>query len=181
MIRFIFVLAFFFNWYSAVANVEIEVDIELPNLRVDPYFKPYVAMWLETEDRKPVDTLALWYQVDESTNAKEDGKKWLKDLRQWWRKVGRPKTLSFDGVTGATKKPGHYSIKRTLSPQQVKLSKSRPLILLIEASREEGGRSYQRQVLDLTTSNTQVIAADGELGHIEIEINVSDQKVREEL
>ena len=52
-----------------------------------------------------VTTLALWYDLD---NPKDEGDKWLKDIRQWWRRVGRDVEVPIDGVTSATRAPGGW-------------------------------------------------------------------------
>ena len=49
-------------------------------------------------------TLAVWYDVRTKTNNPEgEGTKWLKDMRQWWRRGGRDLSVPIDGVTSATR------------------------------------------------------------------------------
>lgn len=148
----------------------LTLHVEIPEIDVDPYFRPYVAVWLETSERKPVETLALWYQLPSET-ATEDGRKWLKDLRQWWRKIGRQGGDALDGVTGATRKPGDYRIAWDYS----KLVAGE-YFMHIEASREEGGRSFKRIPVrindDLSLSlEKHITASDGELGKISVKVN----------
>src|SRR5690606_36115656 len=68
------------------------------------------------------------------------GTKWLPDLRQWWRRTGRSLTLPVDGVTGATRPPGQHT--ETFSADHPQLAKLKPgkYVLMVEASREVGGR-----------------------------------------
>ena len=61
------------------------VQIEIPKLNVAEYHKPYVAIWIEDANGKAVKTLDVWHQM----KGREDGRKWLPDLRGWWRKAGR--------------------------------------------------------------------------------------------
>lgn len=148
----------------------LTLSVEIPEIDVDPYFRPYVAVWLETSERKPVETLALWYQLPSET-ATEDGRKWLKDLRQWWRKIGRQDSEALDGVTGATRKPGDYRIQWDYS----KLVAGE-YFMHVEASREEGGRSFKRMPIrindDLSLSlEKKTIVSDGELGKIIVKVN----------
>lgn len=63
----------------------LQLSIEIPHLKVAEYHKPYVAVWLEDESRRATQ-LAVWYDLDMRNG---EGKKWLKDLRQWWRRGGR--------------------------------------------------------------------------------------------
>lgn len=148
----------------------LTLHVEVPEIDVDPYFRPYIAVWLETSEREPIETLALWYQLPSET-ATEDGRKWLKDLRQWWRKIGRQGGEALDGFTGATRKPGNYPIAWDYS----KLVTGE-YFMHIEASREEGGRSFKRVPVrindDLSLSlEKNIIASDGELGKILVKVN----------
>lgn len=148
----------------------LTLHVEIPEIDVDPYFRPYIAVWLETSRREPIETLALWYQLPSET-ATEDGRKWLKDLRQWWRKIGRQDGDALDGVTGATRKPGDYRIAWDYSKLVVG-----EYFMHIEASREEGGRSFKRIPVrindDLSLSlEKNIIASDGELGKISVKVN----------
>ena len=151
----------------------VEINLTIPEIDVDPYFKPYVAVWVETNEREVVDAIALWYQLASDNTKQEDGKKWLKDLRQWWRKIGRNNTVNYDAVTGATKRPRRYQLNWSLSSERWQQFNSKPLVLHIEAAREEGGRSYKRIPLSVEKitsqiSSTMTIPADGELGEINV-------------
>jgi len=162
---------------SVWADLKLNIRLDIQKIEADPYFKPYVAVWIETEQREPLSTLALWYQHDRANNTQEDGKKWLKDLRQWWRKVGRAQTYNLDAVTGATRRPGSYTVSGVLSQEHVELAKQKPLFLHIEAVREEGGRSYHRVPLNVVENNSQIISAKGELGQIQLDIVLSQKLV----
>ena len=71
----------------AVAS-EATISIEIPRLNVAEYHRPYVAFWLENADGSKITNLAVWYDVKLKDN---EGTKWLKDMRQWWRRTG-PRT-----------------------------------------------------------------------------------------
>lgn len=145
------------------ADTKINIELEVPKIDANPYFRPYVAVWLEDTARKPVRTLAIWYQINTENVEEPDGKKWLKDLRQWWRKLGRAGEPNIDAVTGATRKPGRYKIKDDLSD----LAEGEYL-LNIEAAREEGSRSYKRIPISLPHTSVQTIDASIELGVVTI-------------
>ncbi|HEY0202300.1 MAG TPA: DUF2271 domain-containing protein [Burkholderiaceae bacterium] len=115
----------------------LDVGVEIPRLDVAEYHRPYVAVWIEREDASVASTLAVWYEVKKRDN---EGVKWLKDLRQWWRRTGRELAMPIDGVTGPTRPAGLQQISvaegsralPTLAPGKYKL--------VVEAAREVGGR-----------------------------------------
>ena len=127
---------------------QLEIELTLPDLDVQPYHRPYVAVWLETPERKHVTTLALWVQKAE----------WFKDLRQWWRKAGKS-DANFDGVSSATKRAGTYTINWDGNDLNGKSVIAGKYLLNVEVVREEGGRDYSRIELDLTQSGK--ITIDG--------------------
>ncbi|WP_176501446.1 DUF2271 domain-containing protein [Sphingomonas sp. HMP9] len=108
------------------------VTITIPRLDVAEYHRPYVAVWLEPVSGGTPRTLAVWYDLKKRGN--DPGTKWLADLRAWWRKGGRSMTMPADGISGATRTPGQYTIPlpADLKPGQY--------VLNVEAARETGGR-----------------------------------------
>lgn len=164
--RFYLYLALVFAPLPLLAKPMLSISVEIPEIDANPYFRPYVAVWLEDKQRNPIKTLALWYQVDTDNVEDPDGKKWLKDLRQWWRKLGRSGETNIDAVTGATRKPGRYDITSDLKELH-----HGEYLINIEAAREEGSRSYKRVPLTVPGSLEQVIEADIELGKITILLN----------
>ena len=82
---------------------DLELSLEIPRLTVAEYHRPYVAVWIENPDKTAVKTLAVWYDVKLKN---QEGQKWLKDMRQWWRRAGRDMSLPADGISAATRAPG---------------------------------------------------------------------------
>jgi hypothetical protein len=117
---------------------ELNLSVEIPQLNVAEYHRPYVAIWLEGADQKVAADLSVWYQMKDSKEG--HGTKWLPDLRQWWRKSGRSLKVPVDGVTGPTRPVGKHALKFT--DKQPALAKLAPgsYTLVIEAAREVGGR-----------------------------------------
>lgn len=164
---------------------ELTVTIEQPALDISPYHRPYVALWLETSKRKGVVTLALWREQSD----------WLKDLRQWWRKLGRKgytdgiyrmekydsrdseitaidasyRSTELDGSTGATRKPGVYTLVFNTDTIAQELPAGE-YYLNVEASREEGGRDFIRQKIQLGSGEHQQYESRGsfEMGTVKI-------------
>lgn len=129
---------------AGLLAAEPNLTVTLPRLNVAEYHSPYVAIWIEDE-RRQATHVALWYDV---AMADQEGQEWLKDLRQWWRRGGRALSLPVDGLTGATKGPGQYSIDTQISDALTKLPAGK-YRLMVEAAREVGGREVLQLPLEL--------------------------------
>ena len=125
---------------TQAAAAELKLSVEIPRLNVAEYHKPYVAMWLEGSNGA-VTNLAVWYEVN---NQKKEGEKWLKDMRQWWRKVGRDLTMPVDGLSSPTRAPGVQEVTFNSARNPVKGLKPGDYTLVVEAAREVGGRELVR-------------------------------------
>ena len=116
---------------------DLNVTIEVPKLNVAEYHKPYVAIWIENPaDSAAAGTLAVWY---DAKNREDNGTKWLKDMRQWWRKAGREMSFPADGVSGATRAPGPQKLVFSGAKGALKNLKPGQYNLVVEAAREVGG------------------------------------------
>lgn len=151
---------------APLSAAELKVEMEIPELNVAEYHRPYVAVWVQNKDTKAVSNGAVWYQMDK----RGEGEKWLKDLRMWWRRSGRSLQMPVDGVTGATRKPGTYQldltpVTETLSPGSYQL--------YVEAVREVGGRELLNLDFDWPIRQQQTLTAQGksELGKVTVTIN----------
>ncbi|QUT06376.1 DUF2271 domain-containing protein [Sphingobium phenoxybenzoativorans] len=118
----------------------IDVTVNIPRMSVAEYHQPYVAIWIEKAGA-PARTLSVWYDYDK---AKGEGKKWLNDLRSWWRASGRSLTLPADGVSGATRAPGDQKISFTAGKGPLGAIAPGDYTLAVEAAREVGGREVVR-------------------------------------
>ena len=151
-----------FGFSTLADGTQLEIEFSLPKIDTNPYHRPYVAVWLETVERKGVHTFAFWHEQDD----------WFKDLRQWWRKVGRRHEPNYDGVSGATRKPGNYRL--TWQGALVDGLQVEPgnYILHFESVREEGSREYLRQSVSLGEGKKQSYVLQGktEFGTIKITI-----------
>ena len=108
----------------------------MPDIATVSYKRPYVAVWLENDQRKAVATLEFWAAEDD----------WYKDLRAWWRKAGRYLGEQADGISSATRPAGVHRF--SWKPSEAQLSAG-DYQLHIEVSREHGGRSHLRQAITL--------------------------------
>ena len=119
------------------------VTVTLPRPAVAEYKKPYVAGWIEPAGGGTARSLFVWYDLHKGGN--EPGTKWLADLRSWWRKAGRTMRMPADGISGATRGPGRYTI-----PLPANLAPGR-YVVNVEAARENGGRELVSVPIDVPT------------------------------
>lgn len=152
---------------APVFAAELELKVEVPKLDVAEYHRPYVAIWLERPDNTVAANLAVWYDV---ANRKNEGDKWLKDLRQWWRKAGRDLKVPADGLTGATRPAGTHTLKFDGAHPALKDLAPGEYTLIVEAAREVGGREVVR--IPVTWGKAATLEAKGqsELGAVSVSI-----------
>lgn len=128
---------------SLPESAKLDVQFELPKIDTTMYARPYVAVWVEDSSRKSVKTIELWVGKDE----------WLKDLRSWWRKVGRYDRELVDAVTSATRPAGQYRFVWDGKSDSGEKLEQGEYTIHIEVVREHGGRNYLRQKLMLGSEN----------------------------
>jgi hypothetical protein len=115
----------------------LEISVEIPKLNVAEYHRPYIAIWIEDASGKVAANLSVWYDVDLKD---QEGEKWLKDIRQWWRRSGRNLELPMDGVSSPTKPPGKNSMKFDTAKGPIAMLPPGEYKIIVEASREVGGK-----------------------------------------
>ncbi|MCT2398437.1 DUF2271 domain-containing protein [Novosphingobium mangrovi (ex Huang et al. 2023)] len=138
----------------------ITIDITIPRLAVAEYHRPYVAVWLEGPGGT-ARTLSVWYDKDKRGG---EGRKWLSDMRTWWRKAGR--SASIDGVSGATRAPGPQTL--SIPASALRGLPAGQYQLCVEAAREVGGREVVKLPVTLGGAKVAKARASGksELGTI---------------
>ena len=152
----------------------LDVSIEVPRLSVSEYHRPYVAAWVERADNSVISTLTVWYQMRET--AEGHGTKWLKDMRQWWRRPGRELTMPVDGVSTATKPVGKHAMSFAEGSKALPKLAPGSYKLVVEAAREVGGRELISVPFEWppksgtpgTTGTTLTAAGKEELGAISL-------------
>lgn len=142
---------------------DLTLTIEIPRLQVAEYHRPYLAIWIETPARKPLKSLAVWYDTEMKDH---EGEKWLKDLRQWWRKDGRSANLPLDGVSSPTRPVGTHELQ--VAAVEIPVLSEGNHTLMIEAAREVGGRELLKIPFVWDGKTAVSISAEGEseLGQI---------------
>lgn len=153
---------------SAMA-AELVVKVEVPKLNVAEYHRPYVAIWVERLDQSFAANLSVWYDLKKRDN---EGSKWLKDMRQWWRRTGRELSMPVDGVSAATRIVGEHSL--SFSSDKTALSKlpAGEYNLLVEAAREGGGREVVKVPFVWGGKDGKVVVVQGshELGAVSVQV-----------
>lgn len=148
----------------------VQLKLEVPRLNVAEYHRPYIAVWVEKagESGPAAAQLAVWYDIKKPNAA---GTKWLKDMRQWWRQGGRALTVPADGVSAATRAPGEHLISFDTHPNLAALPAGQYEIV-VESSREAGGREVQRLPLTWPIKAARTAKAQGEheLGALELTV-----------
>ena len=147
---------------------DLTVTVTLPQQTGAAYHRPYVALFIEQPvagaPARPVRTLAVWYEV---SNVAE-GKDWLKDMRSWWRGLGRGMTLPADGVSSATKAPGRHTV--TIPAARLRDLPAGNYTLVVDAARELGGREAVRVPFVWGRANTARGTGRTELGAVSVAV-----------
>ncbi len=154
---------------APVPAAELKINVEIPRLQVAEYHRPYVAIWLEKPDQSHVANLAVWYDLK---MKEREGEKWLKDLRQWWRRSGRSLQMPVDGVSGATRAVGTHSLAFSDRDGVLQNLPAGDYRVVIEAAREVGGRELQRLPFSWPPRSASTVTAQGshELGALSVEL-----------
>jgi len=152
---------------GAASAADLTLNLEIPNLPVAEYHRPYVAIWVEDDSQAIAANLALWYQV------RGDHTKWLPDLRQWWRRGGRDLKVPVDGLTGATRPVGQQLLKFDAAQAPLASLKPGQYAVVVEAVREVGGREAVRIPFEWPIKTARRASATGskELGAVALSLN----------
>ncbi len=165
MIRIVFGMLLASGGVATAADLSLSVEI--PQLPVAEYHRPYVAIWIEGADQAIAANLAVWYQV------RGDHTKWLPDLRQWWRRGGRDLKVPVDGLTGATRPVGQHLLKFDAAQAPLTGLKPGQYTVVVEAVREVGGREAVRIPFEWPIKAAKRESASGskELGAVALSLN----------
>jgi thiamine biosynthesis lipoprotein ApbE len=111
------------------ANQELLINFELAKFE-GRFRRPFVAVWIEDEDHKPVRRIALWYNKP----------RWLPDLRSWYA-AQRASEIDVTSITGATRPAGNYTLAWDGKDDAGQFIKQGKYTVFVEAAREHG--TYQ--------------------------------------
>jgi thiamine biosynthesis lipoprotein ApbE len=135
---------------GATSTHKMTVTLELARIEGQRYRRPYVAVWIEDQDKFPVRTIALWLEKT----------RWLPDLRTWHR-ADRLRALAegneiVSTVSSATRSPGKYTLEWDGKDAQGKALKPGKYTVCIEVAREHGTYQIIRQEIDLNGGPKQI-------------------------
>ncbi|WP_043112445.1 DUF2271 domain-containing protein [Solimonas flava] len=150
---------------APAAAAELDVTLQIPQLDVAEYHRPYVAVWIEGADQRVAANLAVWYDLKKKDG---EGTKWLKDLRQWWRRSGRELQMPVDGVSGATRVVGEHTLHFSAGKAPLPELAPGQYQLMVEAAREVGGRELLKIPFQWPIAKAEQLSAQGsaELGRV---------------
>lgn len=151
----------------AAFAADLDIRVEIPRLDVAEYHRPYVALWLEKPDQSHVANLAVWYDLKMKD---KEGEKWLKDLRQWWRRSGRGLEMPVDGVSAATRAVGTHQLSYKGSEAPLQALPAGEYNLVVEAAREVGGRELLRVPFTWPQTGTASARGTSELGAVSLTV-----------
>ncbi len=151
------------------AAAGLQVEIEIPQMTVAEYHRPYVAVWIERPDTTVAAHLAVWYDVKMKNR---EGEEWLKDLRQWWRRGGRALGMPVDGISGATRPIGRHRLSFEADKAPLAALSPGNYRLVVEASREVGGREVVKADFEWPPKMPKTASVQGksELGAVVFEL-----------
>ena len=148
---------------------DVTLTVSIPRLNVAEYHRPYVAIWLERPDQSFVGNIAVWYDLKLKDN---EGTKWLKDMRQWWRRIGRDLKMPVDGLSSATRPPGEHQVAIDTGKAPIAGLPDGEYHLVVEAAREVGGREILRIPFQWPLKAAESLKVQGghELGEIVLDL-----------
>ncbi len=153
-----------------VTAADMAVHLQIPEMSVAEYHRPYVAFWVARPDHSVAVNLGVWYQQE--ANREGAGTDWLKDIRQWWRRIGRTLDLPIDGVSGATRPPGEYALEFSGTSGPLTDLAEGEYTLHVEATREVGGRELVRIPFTWAPGKSfeKTVSGTSELGTITLKL-----------
>ena len=137
-------------------SMELIVHLEIARIEGNRVRRPYVAVWIEDQDKFPVRTIALWMEKPKYLN---EMRAWYKDDRLRAMAEGSDITRT---VSGATRPPGKYTVKWDGKDNAGKPVKAGKYTVFVEATREHGGYQLMHEDLDFTGTPKQVELKGGE-------------------
>ncbi|MDB5118112.1 MAG: hypothetical protein JWQ79_3604 [Mucilaginibacter sp.] len=124
-------------------NYELLIGLELNQIEGMRVHRPYIAVWIVDKDKKPIRSLALWYNKT----------KYLDELNSWYdayynKFAGADRSVS--STTSATRPAGKYTLKWDGKNDKDELVKLGTYSIKIEAAREHGTHQLITQEIDFT-------------------------------
>lgn len=142
---------------------ELTVNLELAKFE-GPYRRPFVAIWVEDKDNKPVRNLAVWFNKP----------RWLHDLRAWYRAnyaTFNPEAGTLSTISSATRSAGKYAIKWDGKDDKGGYVKTGTYTVHIEVAREHGTYQLISQEVKINNKNNKIeLAPNAEVASASLEV-----------
>ncbi|RVU40445.1 DUF2271 domain-containing protein [Rheinheimera riviphila] len=155
--------AHWYNWLTDQQQWQPQAAMQL-NYQIRPQAaaakRPYLAIWVSTKDQQLVRQLSLQGQQA----------RWYQELRQWWRRIGKPAQLPLDSLAGATRKAGSYQLAWDGRDEQGKPVPPGDYVLHLEIAREHGEHEKLSLPLQFQAGNKGNTTGHLELGAIQWQI-----------
>ena len=151
--------------FSAKANAawpdgyKLVVDLEIPDLDVPKYERPYVAAWIADPKRNLIRILML----------AGDEPRWMEENYYWFHRFGRKAGSLVDAMSGPTRRPGSYTLVWDGLTDDGKAVPPGSYILHVEAAREHGDHQHESLEFELPgDAFSKSVPAGAELGTISV-------------
>lgn len=115
---------------------ELQIKFELASFE-GRFRRPFVAVWVEDENHKPVRRIALWFNKP----------RWLPDLRSWYA-AQRESAIDIASLASATRSPGEYTLVWDGKDDAGQFVKQGKYTVYIEAAREHGTYQLMKQEMN---------------------------------
>jgi thiamine biosynthesis lipoprotein ApbE len=140
------------SWDPAM---ELTISVEIARIDSGRARRPYLAVWIEDEDRFPVRTIALWMEKA----------KYLNEMKAWYkgdrlRALAEGKEIA-RSVSSATRPPGKYTFKWDGKDNAGKPVKAGRYTVLVEATREHGTDQTIHQEMEFAGAPKQIALPGG--------------------
>jgi thiamine biosynthesis lipoprotein len=121
-------------------GLELFVDFEISRIRSYRYNRPYVAVWIEDAEGKPIRTLCLWMLRRDT--------RWFPDLRRYYS-LHRGQWQLVRTVTRSSRPPGRYRLRWDGLANDWQYAPPGKYTVFMEASREHGSYQLMRQEIEI--------------------------------
>jgi FAD:protein FMN transferase len=138
---------------------ELAINLELATIEGMRVHRPFVAVWVVDEKKKPLRQVALWYNKP----------RWLNEMRSWYATYYDKFSaggVNISSTTSATRSPGKYTLKWEGKDDEGNYVKQGKYTVYIEVAREHGTHQLMTQEIDIKKqahfdigANTEVAAA----------------------
>jgi hypothetical protein len=156
------------DWFRS-SELVVNFEINAPEAEGRRYRRPYVAIWIEDQDGRPVRTLLLWVSMGGAGPFQ-----WIPDLKRWYRadqlRKQQDRTELVFTIARPTRPPGKYRAVWDGKDDRGKPVPAGRYTLMIDAAREHG--TYQNLRTNVTVGEqpfTRALEGGAEIRSAQVE------------